>query len=327
MFWAALAIFCPGSVQWLQAQTDSRWAILIAGVSGDPELQQTYLQEIRDLRAALEDSLKFPRERVIVLFDDPALDPSLIQHKSTRESLEAVSRSLKSSVRSEDQVFVFIEGHGDYNGKEYKLNLVGPDPTGEELADILYAIPVRQFIVANMTNCSGGSLAALAQKGKVVLTATKSGMEKNLTHTGRFFVEALRDGNADRDKDGRVSILEAFNYASLKVGEYYASQENLQTEHPVLDDRGDGVGHGQPSAENGQGLLARTTFLDTGAPVLAGGKLEPGRQALAREVQELERQIEALKYAKADLLEAEYEKQLEELLLKLARTNAELRKE
>jgi hypothetical protein len=251
--------------------------------SGDPELQKIYLQEVRDLRSTLEDTLKFRREQVVVLFDDPSLDPGLIQHKSNRESLELVCRGLKASVRREDLVFVFIEGHGDYNGKEYKLNLVGPDPTSEELAEMLYSIPAQRFIVANMTNCSGGSLTALSQKGKVVLTATKSGMEKNLTHTGRFFVEALKDGNADRDKDGRVSILEAFNYASQKVGEYYSDQGNLQTEHPVLDDRGDGVGQAQPSAENGQGLLARTTFLDMGAPALAGGKLGPEEQALARE--------------------------------------------
>jgi hypothetical protein len=151
-------------------------------------------------------------------------------------------------------------------------------------------------------------------------------MEKNLTHAGKFFVEGLQAGNADRDKDGRVSILEAFNYASQKVGEYYSDQGNLQTEHPVLDDRGDGVGHGQPGVENGQGLLAKTTFMDAGAPALAGGKLGPEEQALARQVEELERQIEALKYAKADMLEEEYQKQLEQLLLKLARTNAELRK-
>jgi hypothetical protein len=323
---AVAILLCLGGYVPLQAQSDSRWAIIIAGVSGDPELQKAYLEEVRDLRATLEDSLKFRREQVIVLFDDPALDPDLIQHKSTRESLELVCRNLKSSVRSEDLVFVFIEGHGDHNGKEYKLNLVGPDPTGYELAEMLYSIPARRFIVANMTNCSGGSLAAMSQKGKVVLTATKSGMEKNLTHTGRFLVEALKAGNADRDKDGRVSILEAFNYASQKVGEYYSDQGNLQTEHPILDDRGDGVGHAVPSAENGQGLLAKTTFMDAGAPALAGGKLGPEDQALVHEVQELERQIEALKYAKADMQEAEYEKQLETLLLKLARTNAELRK-
>jgi hypothetical protein len=323
---ALLAYIFPGGFQTLRAQPDSRWAIVIAGVSGDPELQKAYLEEVRELRSALEDTLKFRREQVFVLFDDPSLDAALIQHKSTRENLELVCRTLKSRVRSEDLVFVFIEGHGDYNNKEFKLNLVGPDPTGEELAEMLYSIPAQRFVVANMTNCSGGSLAALSQKGKVVLTATKSGMEKNLTHTGRFLVEGLKAGNADRDKDGRVSILEAFNYASQKVGEYYTERENLQTEHPVLDDRGDGVGQGQPSAENGQGLLAKTTYMDVGAPALTEGKLGPEKQALAREVQDLERQIEALKYAKADMQEAEYEKQLEELLLKLARTNAELRK-
>jgi hypothetical protein len=303
---------------------DGRWAILLAGVSGDPALQETYLQEIRNLHSLLVGPLGFPNEQVVALFDDPDVDPDLVQHKSTRKGLEEACLSLAKLVDKDDVVFVFIEGHGSYDGKDYKLNLVGPDPTAWELAEVLYSIPAERFVVINATNCSGGSLEALSQKGKIVITATKSGMEKNLTHMGRYFVEAFKQNVADSDKNGRVSIMEAFSYASQKVEEYYTSQNNLQTEHSVLDDNGDAHGQSALTPESGEGLLARTTFLDSGAQVGVLESLTPEQQKLTLEARELEKQIEALKYGKEEMAPADYEKRLEALLLRLAQINAEL---
>jgi hypothetical protein len=305
------------------ADRDGRWAILLAGASGDPDLQKRYLTQIADLRSVLENQLGFPRSQIVILADDPSKDPALIQHKSTRENLLEVCRGLAARVEKEDLVFIFIEGHGSYDGNVYKLNLVGPDPTADEFASMINSIPARLTVVINATNCSGGSLAALSRKGRIVVTATKSGMEKNQTHAGRFFIEAFK-GGADSDKNGRVSILEAFSYANQRVEDYYKSEGNLQTEHPALDDNGDGQAQSKPDPESGDGLLARTAYLDR--PALAGqGEQTPERQALALEVQELEKKIEALKYAKGEMPAADYEKKLEELLLRLAQVNAKLR--
>jgi len=189
---------------------------------------------------------------------------------------------------------------------------------------MLYSIPAQRFVVINATNCSGGSIPALSGNGKIVITATKSGMEKNQTHMGQYFIEAFKNKAADSDKNGRVSIIEAFSYASQKVESYYGSEGNLQTEHSVLDDNGDAQAQSKPSPENGEGFLARTTFLDLEATVSAGEKLTPEQQKLKLEAQELEKQIEALKYSKSRMAEADYEKKLEDLLLKLAKINAKL---
>src|SRR5262245_16362010 len=310
------------------AQSDGprHWAILISGVSGDPELQEHFLKLTREFRASLEGSLQFPRDQVIVLFDDPSKDPALIQYQSSRENLEKVCRDLAGRVGKDDLVFVFIMGHGNFDSKGYKLNLPGPDPTAEELALMLYSIPAQRFVVVNTTTCSGASIPALAKKGKIVVTATKSGQEKNQTHMAQFFVEAFKEGNADTDKNGRVSVLEAFTYAARKVEEYYSKEGNLQTEHPVLEDSGDGKPNAKPGPENGEGLLARTTYLDSRLPTVAKGKTSSEEGGLALEAQNLEKQIEALKYAKGEMPEAEYEKKLEALLLRLAQINAKLRK-
>lgn len=221
---------------------------------------------------------------------------------------------------------MFIEGHGNYDGNVYKLNLVGPDPTASDLAAMLYSIPAQRFVVVNATSCSGGGLAALSQRGKVVIASTKSGMEKNQSHFGRFFIEAFRDNAADSDKNGRVSMLEAFTYAARKVEEYYEKKSDLQTEHPVLDDTGDGQGQSKPSPENGVGLLAQTTFLGGGIAAAGLANLTAEQQKLAEEARDLETQIDALKYAKSGMPESEYEKKLEALLLRLAEVNAKLPK-
>ena len=305
-------------------EPEGRYAILLVGVSGDPNLQKMYLEEARNLHAALTGPLGFPRDRVIVLFEDPEMDPDLIRHKSTREGFEEACQHLSSRAKTSDLVFVFIEGHGSYDGKTYKLNLAGPDPTARELAEILYSIPAGRFVVVNATNSSGGSMGALSGEGKIIITATKSGMEKNQTHMGRYFVESLENNAADSNKDDRVSVLEAFLYTKRKVEDYYKNEGNLQTEHSILDDTGDARGQSDPNPESEEGLLARTTFFDSRARTDPMKPATAEQQRLAIEARDLESQIEALKYAKAEMSRADYEKKLEELLIQLARINEKL---
>lgn len=303
-----------------------RAAILLTGVSGDQDLQAAYLEETRKLYSILTGTLGFARERVVVLFDDPQADPGLIRYRSTREGLEEACLSLSTGEKKADLVFVFIEGHGSYDGKTYKLNLVGPDPTAWELAAILYSIPAGRFVVVNATSASGGSLPALSGEGKIVITATKSGSERNRTRMGAYFVESLERNAADSDKDDRISVMEAFVFSGRKVEEHYKKEGNLQTEHAVLDDNGDGRGQSDPNPESEEGLLARTTFFDGGLRTDALEAFTPEERMLALEAWELEERIEALKYEKAAMPRSEYEKKLEELLLKLARINEKLGK-
>jgi len=305
---------------------DGRWAILIAGVSGDSDLQKTYLQELKDLHSTLLGQLQFPSDHIYTLFDEPALAPDLIRYKSTRDSLAKVCKEIAGQAGKDDLVFVFIEGHGSYNQKVYKLNLVGPDPDADDLAEMIYSIPARRFVVINATNTSGASLSALSGKGKIAISATKSGSEGNQTHFGGFWVNALKNNNADMDKDGRISILEAFKYAIQIVERYYTDEGQLQTEHPVLNDNGVALNPAKADAESGDVLLARVTYLDTGIRRAAPAEMTPEEKQLFDEAQALERQIELLKQEKAEMDIADYESKLEDLLLKLARVNAQLPK-
>jgi len=307
------------------AGRDPRWGILVAGISGDPELQKQYVKELADLRGILERELGFTPSQVLVLADDPALDPARIRYQSTRANLESVCRDIAGRAARDSLVFVYLQGHGDSDGKTYRLNLVGPDPTAEDLAAMISAIPAQRTIIVNATNCSGGSLEALAGKSRIVVSATKSGNEKNLTHLGRFFIDALAGNQADVDKNGRVSVFEAFTYAARKVQEYYTREGSLQTEHPVMSDNGDEQRLTLEDNAIKSSQLSRTSYLDRGSPLLAGDG-SPEGQALAREAQSLEKQVELLKLAKDEMTEDVYLQRLETLLLKLAEVQAKLRK-
>jgi hypothetical protein len=99
----------------------------------------------------------------------------------------------------------------------------------------------------------------------------------------------------------------------------------MQTEHPVLEDNGDKEAQMHPSSENGEGLFARTLFLDSGlAPTQIAQT--PEMKELAREAENIQRQVEELKYRKSGMPEAEYLKKLEELLIRLSQINTKLSK-
>jgi hypothetical protein len=93
----------------------------------------------------------------------------------------------------------------------------------------------------------------------------------------------------------------------------------------VLEDTGSGDGARKPSAENGQGLkAAQFGLLRIGESQIAANT--PEKKELLNKRDELERQIDLLKYQKAAMPVDQYKQQLQTLLLELAKTQAELDK-
>jgi hypothetical protein len=166
-------------------------------------------------------------------------------------------------------------------------------------------------------------VAVLSRAGRVIITATKSPFERNATRFGGQFVAALAGDGADADKDGRVSMLEAFLFARRETGRIYESDNRLLTEHAVLDDNGDKVGSAAPGAEGEDGALARTLFLGNSQPRIAASDSAGVR--LEREARDFEARINALRGRKATMKEDEYQSQLESLLVELALRNEALR--
>jgi uncharacterized caspase-like protein len=244
---------------------------------------------------------------------------------ATKARLQTVLSDIGRQAKAADALVVMLIGHGGFDGVDYKINLPGPDLSAIELASLLDRIPAGRQLVVNMTSASGGSRGPLEKPNRAIITATKSGSEKNATVFARYWVESLRDAAADADKNGVITALEAYRYAEQKTANFYETQKRLATEHPMLEDTGKGDGVRAPSAENGEGLLAsRFALLRIGEAQVAAAT--PEKKELLAKREELEQQIDQLKYQKAAMPVELYKKQLADLLLELAKTQAELDK-
>jgi len=281
--------------------------VTLSGLGGEPDYDQRFKMWADDI----DSSLKKAGEANITLI------------APTRDQIRANLADVARQAKPDDGLVLMLVGHGTYDGVDYKFNLAGPDITGAELAGLLDKIPASRQLVVNMTSSSGGSLSFLQKKNRIVITATKTGTEKNATVFARYWAEALREPAADADKNESVSALEAFHYAQRKTTEFFDSQKRLATEHAVLEDLGKGEGERTPSAENGEGKLAAAfPLVRLGANAAAAR--DPNKRPLLEKKEQLEEQIDKLKYEKAAMPEAEYKRQLTTLLLELAKTQEAL---
>lgn len=284
--------------------------VTVSGLGGESDYEQRFKMWAEDI----DSSLKRAGETNVATLVAPTRD-------QIRSKLGDVSRQ----ARPDDALVLMLIGHGTFDGTEYKFNIPGPDITGSELASLLDKIPAARQLVVNMTSSSGGSMSFLQKKNRVVITATKTGTEKNATVFARYWAEALREPAADADKNESVSALEAFHYAQRKTTEFFDSQKRLATEHAVLEDTGKGEGERTPSADNGEGKLA-ATFPMVRLGGNAAAARDPAKRPLLDKKEQLEEAIDKLKYDKAAMPEQEYKKQLTALLLELAKTQEALDK-
>jgi hypothetical protein len=285
--------------------------VTVAGLGGEPDYEQRFTAQAKDL------------DKVFKATGAGAHVFTLSGAQATAAQLKAALATVAQQATASDDFVLILIGHGSFDGTEYKFNLVGPDLSAAEIAALCDRIAAKRQLIVDTTSSSGGSIAALERSGRAIVTATKSGTEKNATVFARYFVEALQDPAADVDKNEAVTAMEAYTYASKKTAAFYDSQKRLATEHAVFDD----IGRGEPVREagNGQGqLLSSFTILRYGATQAVGN--DPAKQALLQRKEVLEQKIDTLKYGKAAMDPAEYKRNLTASLLELAQVQAELDK-
>lgn len=285
--------------------------VTISGLGGEPDYDQRFKMWAEDIDGSLK---KAGGDAKVITLEVP-----------TREKIRTQLTELSRDAKPADALVLMLIGHGTYDGVEYKFNIPGPDLTGAELASLLDHVPATRQLVVNMTSSSGGSIDFLRRPNRVVISATKSGTEKNATVFARYWAEALRDPAADTDKNEAVSALEAFHYAQRKTTEFFDSNKRLATEHAVLEDTGKGEGERNPSTENGEGKLA-AAFPVVRLGANAAAARDPVKRPLLDRKEQIEQAIDQLKYQKAALPADEYKKQLTALLLELAKIQEALEK-
>jgi hypothetical protein len=263
---------------------------IVSGLGGEPEYEQRFQQQAEAIAAAAKRAGAV-QENVVLLSGEAA----------RRESLQRELRAFVGKAQKDDQVVVAFIGHGSFDGTDYRFNVPGPDLTGAQLGAILDKLAASQQLLVNATSSSGAVADSWKRANRVVITATKSGGERNATRFAQFWVEALSSAEADRDKNETVTAEEAYEFAARKVTDTFKSDAALATEHSRIE--------GGNAARFIVARLGNTAAL-------------PNDAALAAMMQEqsgIEQQIEELKGRKASLNPDQYYNELEQVLLSLAR--------
>jgi hypothetical protein len=306
----------------------SREAVIIVSLTANEDYQGQCEKWAGELAGDLVSRFGFsPSEIVLAGADTISEIPSGIARiAATKVEIETILKGYAKRPGSETDFYLFVFGSGSFDGREYKLNLKGPDLSGAEVKVLLDAIPRHRQIMFWGTSCSGELLKLLGSKNRLVLAATRSGGERNDPRFPGFFLEGFRSPDSDTDKDSRVSWLEAYQSAKNKTEESYKSEGHIATEHPVFDDDGDGEWHPIVGDNKGDGSIAAGVYFESAKAGIAQVKQNPALAALRRDRDQLEAQIRELRIQKSEMKSEDYERKLEELLLKLARISSEIRK-
>ena len=293
--WAAMTL---GAVPAASAQRVH--LLVVNGLAGEPRFRAPFAQAARLLADSARTRWGVADSSVIVLADD-SLGLARVRRSTRAEIAESFVR-LSRRVTPGDVVLVFLNGHGSGEGAGSRVSLPGPDATAADFAVWLAGFSRQTVVFVNAASGSGDFVGALAKPGRVVVTATRTAVERNETTFAIPFVRGLTASVGDTDKDGRVSVLEAFTYARKEVERAYETDNRMLTEHAVLSD---------------SALARATTFGGSHASA------DPRVVALIAERRALESRVTELRARKSTLDAPAYDRELERLLVEIAeRTQA-----
>src|SRR5436190_4778248 len=296
--------------------------LIVVGLAGDPEHGKTFHKWGTTLAQASE-RLGVSKENLAFLVDVPAEGDEKVTGRATKDEVAKTLEAFGARATADDVVFVVLIGHGSYDGRSAKFNMPGPDMTGADFNALFTKLPTKQIVFINTASASGPFLADISGPSRTVVTATRNGAEQYATLFGGFFIDALVSEAADSDKNKRVSVLEAFQFAKGEVAKAYEREGLLATEHALLDDNGDKDGSPDPSPSAKDGRVANIVAL--GAASTEGLPADPKIRALYLERRDMERRVEALRLLKESMEPGRYASELEKLVTAIALKTREIR--
>ena len=197
--------------------------VVIEGLGGEPRYAEQFAEQVAAIESAAHSLTGDNRIRVFRA--DEASRDAVLQYFAI----------LRTDVSRSDQVALYLIGHGSYDDHEYRFNIQGPDLTGEDIAGMLDGLPSTSQLLVN-TSSASGAIADLAENdNRMLILATRSGVERHATRFGNYFAAALNDPTADIDKNQIVSVAEAFSFAERQVDDYFERNGQLATEHARME--------------------------------------------------------------------------------------------
>ena len=268
---------------------------IVQGLGGQPEYDSEFTESRGKIEAA---SHSMTNADNIFSFNGES---------ATRENLLKHFADITARMTGDDRAAIYLVGHGSFDGETYKFNIPGPDLSDTDLKNILENFPGQNHFLVNTSSTSGAMLESIVGEGEtasnpdyIIIAATRNGNERNSTHFGRFFADALTNEEADLNKNNTVSIEEAFDFASRSVESYFEEAGRLSTEHAQL--RGDGAA---------QFSLSRLSEIQLESE-------NPELNELLQQRLALDAEIENLQLRRNQMSNAEYIQQLQALVLRSA---------
>lgn len=154
----------------------TKYAVIMAGPTVGEENKTTFRQWAFSLHDILARDYGYSSETISLLFDDgdsQLVGGERIDGACDLEGIEQQFASLKSVVKTGDQITIFLIGHGSGAEEEAKFNIVGPDITGLQFAEILDGFQQQDMVIVNTTSASFGFSASLSSEGRVVISSTR----------------------------------------------------------------------------------------------------------------------------------------------------------
>lgn len=279
-------------------------ALIITGLGGEPAFSEAFASQGASLVDLARTQWRVADSSLTWLAEDPARDPRRISGRASKESVGAAFLTLSGRVAPGDVVVVVLIGHGSGEGAQSRVNLPGADPTAADYATWIGGFARQTLVFVVGASASGDFATVLKGPGRVVITATRTAFERNDSKFSGQFVRGLTSSDADADKDGRLTVMESFTFAVRETAKLYEGERRMLTEHAVLTD---------------SVLAGRTVY------AASVSSSDPRIVALVAERKALEDQVERLKARKASMPEAEYEAELEKLLIAIAEKSAEIK--
>lgn len=278
------------------AFAQSAHLLIVVGLAGDPEHGELFDKWAKALAATASDRLGVPKAQIVTLSGDGA----------TKADVTKALTALQSA-GADDTVMIVLFGHGTFDGATAKFNLPGPDMTPRDFVPLLAKMQSKRVVFVNTASASGPFVEALGGAGRVVVAATRNGAEKYATLFGGPFVDAFSNEAADTNRDGRVTILEAFEFAQKQVEASFQREGVMQTEHATIDD------------------TSRAALVSLGSAHSGALPADPKLRPLYVERQQLEQRIESLKLLKSSMDPDKYAAELERLATELAEKSRQIR--
>ena len=267
--------------------------MIVGGLGGEPKYQETFDKEVQQLAAVARRTTG--DARVAVLSGEHA----------TKAAVEKLLGSERAKVKASDTFALILVGSRQLRRRAIQAESAGTGHRRRRALEAARRDPARSQLIVEYDERERRDAREWAGNGRMLITATRSGFERNATHFAEHWAKALADGSADVDKNGVITAQEAFDYASREVADGFSKAGTLATEHPQL--KGDGAA---------RFVVARLQS----APLPS----TPELAALDRQKSALEDKIADLRQRRESMAPDAYLNELQGLLVQLADVQAKI---